>query len=69
MDVLMAKSTTIKTSLTRVTPRTVLVKGPRARISLMMAMAEEGERAANIVPPSSAAAKRPLESSSRMKGI
>ncbi len=39
-------------SLTTVTPRAVWVKGPRARSSLIMAMADAGDRAMAMVPAS-----------------
>ena len=41
----MAKRMMTTTSMVTVTPSTMRVKGPLARSSLMMAMADEGERA------------------------
>jgi len=69
MEVHKANSTTIKTSLTRVTPSTVLVKGPRARISLIMAMADDGARAARMVAPSRLAAILASALKPAMKGM
>src|SRR5680860_1349560 len=48
MDKQMANKMITKTSFITVTPITVLVKGPLALISLMTAMADEGERATKM---------------------
>ena len=55
---LTAKRTMITTSINTVTPSAVEVNGPRARISLITAIVEGGERASRTVLPSIATARR-----------
>ena len=56
MDKQIANSIITKTSLSTVTPITVLVNGPFALISLITAIADEGDRATNIVANNTATA-------------
>ena len=63
-----AKSSTTTTSISTVTVRTVVVKGPLACSSSMIAMAEEGERATARQAMSSAADILSLSVTSTRKG-
>ena len=50
MEKQMANNIITNTSISTVTPSTVLVKGPFARISFITAMADDGDLATKIVP-------------------
>ena len=69
LDKVMVVMTMTAMSTTIVTPSTVCVKGPRARISLMMAMAGAGAVLPNTAPMRIAIAMRADHGRSRRKGM
>ena len=50
IEIIIAKRIITNTSINTVTPKVVRVNGPLARSSLITAIADEGERATNMVP-------------------
>ena len=65
----MANKIITNTSFITVTPMAVLVNGPLARISLITAMADEGERATKIVPNNKATTALISGDNSAINGI
>ncbi len=69
IDAFTAKRTITTTSMITVTPMTTWVNGPLARSSLMIAIAEDGERATMIPPARMATAARSNAGKSCANGI
>ncbi len=67
IEKLIANNTMTRKSIRTVTPSTIRVKGPFALNSLIIAMAETGERAMKIVPVIKDKAILPLKSNSKPK--